>query len=397
MLQSSKSLALTLGAGALFSFGTFAQAAFDFTTIHYPGATSTQVFGLNNLGKVAASSTVPGMPSGVGYVYDVAGGTYTPTPPAPGGGTMRPLGINDAGLLCGNVFDTVTGATQAYFLSGATYTPIALPGFTNTFCRALNQLGQASGYAENGGVGATGWILTPPASFTSVTFPGAVFMIGQGINNAGTQVGSVLQVPGAVYAGSPSGNYGYVRASGGTITQFRVNGYQTRARGINESNRLAGWVSIPAVGQRGFVIDAPSGGGYVDVTIPAADFIVFPGAANTIVEAINNAGEVAGIYDNGVVGESFGFVATLPVAERLEDLADLIDGMGLPRGIARSLLAKAEAAQASFAAGNTAAACGQLQALINQARAQSGRQLTVAQSNAIIDEATAIRRAMGCA
>jgi hypothetical protein len=87
---------------------------------------------------------------------------------------------------------------------------------------------------------------------------------------------------------------------------------------------------------------------------------------------------------------------TPSIADALTDLGNLIDGFGLPHGTANSLIAKVNAAQASLAAGNTADTCDQLQALINDASAQSGKKLTVDQAKAIIAAAEAIRAALGC-
>jgi hypothetical protein len=83
-------------------------------------------------------------------------------------------------------------------------------------------------------------------------------------------------------------------------------------------------------------------------------------------------------------------------AEQIADLETLIRGFGLPHDIENSLLAKLRAAEASLAHGNTTAACNELQALISEARAQSGKQLTPAQATAIITAAQAIRTALGC-
>jgi hypothetical protein len=59
-------------------------------------------------------------------------------------------------------------------------------------------------------------------------------------------------------------------------------------------------------------------------------------------------------------------------------------------------VAKVLAAQEALAAHDTASACNSLGALINQARAQSGGSLAVAQANAIIAAATQIRTLFGC-
>ena len=89
-------------------------------------------------------------------------------------------------------------------------------------------------------------------------------------------------------------------------------------------------------------------------------------------------------------------VLNLSVEDQLTNLANLIHGFGLLPGIENSLLAKVAAAQDSVARGDTTAACNQLQALINEAQAQSDKHLTAAQATAIIIAAQTIRTDLGC-
>jgi hypothetical protein len=95
-------------------------------------------------------------------------------------------------------------------------------------------------------------------------------------------------------------------------------------------------------------------------------------------------------------GYAESFVARISAAPAPIDLAALIETFGLPHGTLISLVAKARAAQASLDKGNTSAACNQLQALINEAQAQSGRRLTADQATAIVAAARDLRAALGC-
>jgi hypothetical protein len=91
----------------------------------------------------------------------------------------------------------------------------------------------------------------------------------------------------------------------------------------------------------------------------------------------------------------FNFTPETP-QQQIGALAGTIAGFGLPHGLTTSLLAKLNAAQADFQAGSTALVCGDLQALINEASAQSGKGLTLDQANQIIAAATVIRQSLGC-
>ncbi len=94
----------------------------------------------------------------------------------------------------------------------------------------------------------------------------------------------------------------------------------------------------------------------------------------------------------------FNFMPESP-QEQISGLANTIIAMGLPHGLTTSLLAKLNAAQADFQAGSTALVCSDLQALINEANAQSGKGLTsgpTGQATQIINAATTIRQSLGC-
>lgn len=79
-------------------------------------------------------------------------------------------------------------------------------------------------------------------------------------------------------------------------------------------------------------------------------------------------------------------------AEQLATLERSVRGVGP----GTSLLSKAQAAQAALAAGLVPDACSALGAMINEARAQSGQRLTVAQAQQIIADTARIRAVLAC-
>jgi Tol biopolymer transport system component len=104
-----------------------------------------------------------------------------------------------------------------------------------------------------------------------------------------------------------------------------------------------------------------------------------------------------------VVGDGNGlrdvFVADLgPVSarEQLVALAALIEGFNLPPGTEIGFTAKIRAAIAALDHGQITAACRNLGALVNQARAQAGKTLTEAQAAQLIADDRQIRAALGC-
>jgi hypothetical protein len=77
-------------------------------------------------------------------------------------------------------------------------------------------------------------------------------------------------------------------------------------------------------------------------------------------------------------------------------LGRLIEGFGLPQGTANSFLAKVRGALAALDRHTTAPACGPLGALANHARAQRGKQLTVAEADGLLLRVSGIQAALGC-
>ncbi len=84
-------------------------------------------------------------------------------------------------------------------------------------------------------------------------------------------VGSMAGSEGALFPGSRSGSYGFVRDEKGAVTYFRVNGRETRARALDAQGRVVGTFSDRQGQERPFVIRVPRGGSYVEVTIESAD------------------------------------------------------------------------------------------------------------------------------
>ena len=78
------------------------------------------------------------------------------------------------------------------------------------------------------------------------------------------------------------------------------------------------------------------------------------------------------------------------VSTLIEDLIDVIEEMGLPKGISNSLISKLENAQKAYEKGNYKATINILEALIKEVKAQSGKKLTEAQAVELIAAAQMI-------
>jgi hypothetical protein len=291
-------------------------AAYEFKTVDYPHAVSTQLWGINDAGQIIGTAQFIGKPT-LSFLYNPKNGVFTSLPPVPGqveSDTVSNgfIGINDPGVVVGETsFD---GSTQSGVIlhTNGTFTFFQHPGRPITIPRAVGDSGLVTGYASNlDGSDFIGFIYDP-ASTTFIDFLDSPQTIAQGINTSNQVVGSAFFFPNGVYAGSPPGQYGFLRESGGAITLFRVNSSRTRARGINDFGSIAGFVTVPpgiASGFVGTLAGLPGPG----LNIPDADLLKVPGAVNTFAQAINNAEQVVGAWDDGNPnGLQHGFIATPP-------------------------------------------------------------------------------------
>lgn len=80
----------------------------------------------------------------------------------------------------------------------------------------------------------------------------------------------------------------------------------------------------------------------------------------------------------------------------LAELEAAVTALGLPRGTHTSLLAKIQGAAEAVGRGDGAAACGKLEALLNELAAQSGKKLTAADAAALAAQTTQVRATLGC-
>jgi subtilisin-like proprotein convertase family protein len=82
--------------------------------------------------------------------------------------------------------------------------------------------------------------------------------------------------------------------------------------------------------------------------------------------------------------------------QMIDDLRDLVAGMGIHHGIANALDAKLRAALAALEADDEASACVAMQDFLNHVSAQSGKKLTEDQAQELTDAANHIREQIGC-
>jgi hypothetical protein len=361
-----------------------AQAAPALTEFVKPGAATTTLWDVNNLGHMVGSSTSGTAPTDfpIGFVYD--GATFTTIMPA-GAVSSSALGISDGGVVVGSYYSSYTddgagnvvpGPSWGFMYSAGAYTTFIVAGAENTYLRGISPNGRyLSGYYSTATAVGIGFVYdTVAGTLAIVSKPASLLTIPQGINAAGVVAGS--DILGGPPTTRPAFTYDIAT---GTRTDYVLAGAtRTAFRSIDDAGTLAGWFIDAGGATHGFV-----------GTVASFEQVDFPGADSTFVEGSNNAGVLVGNYFVGTT--SHAFVTSLP-GLLLQELAGAVVGVGP----GRSLAGKVSQAQSYYAAGNVGAACTMLSDFINEVRAQRGKKIAAATADALIADARAIMAAMGC-
>ena len=273
------------------------QASYTFKIIDYPGAAATQLLGLNNSGQVvgqAFSDAAADVPP-VNFLYDLTTEVFTNLLSYPGEETFLD-GINDAGETVGSAYPLAgppPEITGLILSAERKFTTFSHPApSANTYARGVNNPGLVTGYAQDDSMGNTVALIYDPIHSVYTDLPFVYILptssprvIAQGINTAGEVVGNVRLPDQGKYSGY-AGRYGFLLDTYGTINLFQVNGFDTRARGINDSGLITGY----------FVDEqTPTGS---SGSLPASfQTLNVPGTIDTFPEAINNSGAIVGDAD----------------------------------------------------------------------------------------------------
>lgn len=267
---------------------------YTYTTMVVPGATYTEIYGINDSGQIVgffADSR-----GYHGFLY--SGGTYTQLD-APGADKETfAYGINKSGRIVGSFVDS-RGQEHGFLYSGGIYTQLDVPGANNeTFAHGINDSGQIVGFFFDSSSNTHSFLYSE-GSFSQLDVPGSgVNTQAYGINNAGQIVG---------YFGISGGNsqYGFLY-SGGAFSQLNVpNTGLIVATGINNSGQIVGYFGDNTyLYYHGFLY---SGGSFTsfDESSPYITMDAF---------GVNDAGQIVGtFYESAYTG----FLAT-PMPSSLE-------------------------------------------------------------------------------
>lgn len=296
-----------------------ARAEYKYTLVDFPGAVSTQFWGINNSGLIVGQATFDD-PTDINinalffdFTYDPGKDEFTLIPDVPGYTSTGAIGLNEKGTLVGSTSPDAV-AVSGFILDKGEHTVFNQSGWDNTNPRAIGSSGKITGYSSNASfTDFTGFIYDPKdGSFIDIDFPNSSIIIPQGINGRGDVVGSVNFRPPGAPGGNPPGTYAFLRDKSGSIALFRINAARTSARSISGAGKIVGWFFDSNTGTfQSFVgkLDLKPGlPGVQFFASPPVEMLAVP-VFSAIAQGINDAGTVVGGTDDGA-GFSRGFIAT---------------------------------------------------------------------------------------
>ncbi|HLI64186.1 MAG TPA: hypothetical protein VKV05_12365 [Terriglobales bacterium] len=281
-------LALMLGTSA------WAQN-YTFMTINNPGDPNnpfTQLLGINNHGVIA----------GYHNFYQNQGFTLTlpeqfTTENYPNSMMTQVIGINNSLTTSGFYVDQ-SGVTHGFFhTNSGTYTTVDFPNSAFNQLLSQNDLNQAAGYyslSPNNSTPDFPYIYDEVGGiFEVITIPGALGGAqATGINNSGEVCG--------FYIDGNTINHGWL-LNGGVFLQLDYPGAVfTQALGLNNQGQVVGAYAYAGGQTHGFVYTV-STGQFTSIDDPH-------GVGTTIVNGINDNGDLVGFYGTAPINS--GFLAT---------------------------------------------------------------------------------------
>ncbi|MHB1606200.1 MAG: hypothetical protein ACYCTV_07390 [Leptospirales bacterium] len=305
-------MAGALGLLSLFaSTGESFASPYTFTIISVPGATSTQVYGINDSGAIVGSYMNG---SGVSNGFLDNSGVFT-TIDVPGAAYTVARGISDSGAIVG--YSNLGGFLDTG-MKNAKFIPINVPSpnppFPNTAPTRPFGISNNTHYI----VGDSGflngdWFIHQGTNYTK----GYTTCCGRGsdataygINNSGAFVGQV-------YLHNRSSASGFL-IQGNTLTILNTPGSNAAAYGINDLGAIVGGNQLRnhnpfGQGYRGFL---DQGGIFSTINVPMS--------LSTTAYGINDSGAIVGSYVNSS-GITNGFL----IASAPESSSIILFGTGI--------------------------------------------------------------------
>ena len=267
-------------------------AFYNFKAIDFPGASLTQVFGINERGDVVGSYSDT---DGNSHGFSLVNGRFSRID-YPGSVSTSARGINDDDIIVG-VFtraDDPNGG-HGYVLRGRTFSQVDFPGSAHSGILGVNEGGDITGSYDLGDINTGIGYFTENGRFVSFEVPNSAPQTTgpHGINDAGVVTGFFQD------SVDPNVSHAFLKFRSQFTTVDYPGATITGFFGINERGDAVG--GCTCVDGRGHGILYARG---------QFTFIVYPGADHTRPRAINDRGQIVGFFD--VAGVTHGFIA-IPV------------------------------------------------------------------------------------
>ena len=245
----------------------------ELTEFAYPGAHSTNAYGINDAGDVVGAMHLDGVDDANGFVR-YADGSFSPPIIFPGSDTRDTIAtaINNEGTIAGWYLDS-QGVVHGFFISGGVYTSYDHPNAVfSTHINGINDAGDFVGiYSQTQGIYRG--FASVGGRLHDITIPGVTLAEPSDINNDGDIVGSGSTISDtAGFRRESRGRLRYpLRSESGAFDMFY---------GTNETREI--------VGQENGTSGLYYGGGTIYL------FYNYPGLINNALTGINRRGVICG-------------------------------------------------------------------------------------------------------
>lgn len=285
-----KRLAITfvLAATLLLCTSMWAQAAYSYQTVNYPGDTFTQLLGINNSLLIAGYHNFN---TNSGFTLKLP--VQFTTENFPGSMMTQVIGINNTGTTDGFYVDN-NNVTHGFYDTKGSFNNVDFPGTAFNQLLGQNDMGQASGYysmSQNNTTPDTPYVYDELGGgvFQVINIPAAVGGAqATGINNS-------QQISG-FYIDSAGVNHAFLLNFGLLVTLDPPGSTFAQALGLNNKGQVVGQYMDAAGNTHGFVWT--SKGGFTTIDEPN-------GIGTTVVNGINDLGVLVGFYGTAPVNSGF--------------------------------------------------------------------------------------------